>query len=206
LESVIDATEDPPSRADLQAAEHEVDRLSEIISRLLLMSRQIEAGDVTRVDLADAARRAAERWRDRAEHAGASLTVDGEDGVARANATDVEQVLDNLLDNAIAYAPGPIKIQTGRRDGRVFVAVEDLGPGIPPEEIPRVTERFYRGMGVPSGGSGLGLAIAKELAEKWGGTTSVLTGEGGGVRVEIELRPAGPSGTHQRDLKREHPR
>jgi signal transduction histidine kinase len=206
LESVIDATDDPPSRTDLQAAEHEVDRLSEIVSRLLLMSRQIEAGDVTQVDLNDAARRAAERWRDRADHAGATLTVDGEDGIARANPTDVEQVLDNLLDNAIAYAPGPIKIQTGRRDGTVFIAVEDLGPGIPPQEIPRVTERFYRGVGVPSGGSGLGLAIAKELAEKWGGTTSVLTGEGGGVRVEIELRPAGPSGTHQRDLKREHPR
>ena len=141
-----------------------------------------------------------------AEHAGATLTVDGEDGVAQANPTDVEQVLDNLLDNAIAYAPGPIKIQTGRRDGRVFVAVDDLGPGIPPEEIPRVTERFYRGMGVRSGGSGLGLAIAKELAEKWGGTTSVLTGGGGGARVEIELLAASPGGTHHRDPKREHPR
>jgi two-component system OmpR family sensor kinase len=191
LESVIDAIDDPLFRADLQAAEHEVDRLSEIISRLLLMSRQIEAGDVTRVDLADAARRAAERWRDRADHAGATLTVDGEDGVAQANPMDVEQVLDNLLDNAIAYAPGPIRIETGRRDGRVFVAVEDLGPGIPPDEIPRVTERFYRGMGVRSSGSGLGLAIAKELTEKWGGTASLLTGEGGGVRVEIELRAAG---------------
>jgi two-component system, OmpR family, sensor kinase len=169
LESVIDANDDPSSQADLQAAEREVDRLSEIISRLLLMSRQIEAGDATRVDLADAARRAVERWRGRAEHAGATLTVDGEDGVAQANPTDVEQVLDNLLDNAIAYAPGPIKIQTGRRDGKVFVAVEDQGPGIPLEEIPRVTERFYRGMGVHSGGSGLGLAIAKELAEKWEG-------------------------------------
>ena len=206
LESVIDANDDPSSQADLQAAEREVDRLSEIISRLLLMSRQIEAGDVTWVDLADAARRAVERWRDRAEHAGATLTVDGEDGVAQANPTDVEQVLDNLLDNAIAYAPGPIKIQTGRRDGRVFLAVEDVGPGIPPEEIPRVTERFYRGMGVRSGGSGLGLAIAKELAEKWGGTTSVLTGEGGGARVEIELLAASPGGTHHRDPKREHPR
>jgi signal transduction histidine kinase len=206
LESVIDANDDPSSQADLQAAEREVDRLSEIISRLLLMSRQIEAGDATRVDLADAARRAVERWRGRAEHAGATLTVDGEDGVAQANPTDVEQVLDNLLDNAIAYAPGPIKIQTGRRDGKVFVAVEDQGPGIPLEEIPRVTERFYRGMGVHSGGSGLGLAIAKELAEKWGGTTSVMTGDGGGARVEIELRAASPGGTHQGDPKREHPR
>jgi two-component system, OmpR family, sensor kinase len=206
LESVIDANDDPSSRADLQAAEHEVDRLSEIISRLLLMSRQIEAGDVTRVDLADAAHRAVERWQDRAEHAGATLRVDGEDGVAQANPTDVDQMLDNLLDNAIAYAPGPIKIQTGRRDGSVVFAVEDLGPGIPPEEIPRVTERFYRGVGVRSGGSGLGLAIANELAEKWGGTTSVLTGEGGGVRVEIELRAAGPGGTRLGALEWEHPR
>ena len=197
LESAIDATDDPQARADLQAAEHEVDRLSEIISRLLVMSRQIEAGEVTEVDVADATRRAAERWRDRAEQAGASLTVDGDDGVAQADPTDVEQVLDNLLENAIAYAPGPITIHTGYRDGRVIVAVEDLGPGIRPEEMSRVTERFYRGMGAPSGGSGLGLAIAKELTEKWGGTTSVLTREGGGLRVEIELRPAKPGGKRE---------
>lgn len=206
LESAIDATDDPRARADLQAAEHEVDRLSEIISRLLVMSRQIEAGEVTQVDVADAARRAAERWRDRAEQAGATLTVDGEDGVAQANPTDLEQVLDNLLDNAIAYAPGPITIITGRRDGRVFVAVEDLGPGIRPDEMPRVTERFYRGMGAPSGGSGLGLAIAKELTEKWGGTISVLTREGGGLRVEIELRAARPGREHVGGDRPEPPR
>jgi signal transduction histidine kinase len=193
LESAIDATDDARLRTDLQAAEHEVDRLSEIVNRLLVMSRQIEAGEVAQVHVADAARRAADRWRGRAEAAGATIAVDGENGVAQANPTDIEQVLDNLLDNAIAYAAGPITIQTGRRGERVFVAVEDQGPGISLEEISRVTERFYRGTSVPSGGSGLGLAIARELTEKWGGRISVLTREAGGLRVEIELRVAGPA-------------
>lgn len=187
LESAVDAADDAQARSDLQAAEHEVDRLSDIVSRLLVMSRRIEAGEVHNVDVAEAARRAAERWRVRAEHAGSTLTVTGQDAVAEANPTDVEQVLDNLLDNAVAYAPGPIDIETGSRDGKVFLAVEDRGPGIRPEELPRVTERFYRGSGAPSGGSGLGLAIARELTEKWGGTTSVLTRDGGGLRVEVEL-------------------
>jgi signal transduction histidine kinase len=197
LESAIDATEDARLRTDLQAAEREVDRLSEIVNRLLVMSRQIEAGEIAQVNVADAARRAAERWRGRAEAAGATIAVDLENGVAQANPTDVEQVLDNLLDNAIAYAPGPIRIQAGRRGEKVFFAVEDRGPGIRPEEISRVTERFYRGSGVPGGGSGLGLAIASELTEKWGGRISVLTREGGGLRIEVELRMAGLARAHE---------
>jgi signal transduction histidine kinase len=56
--------------------------------------------------------------------------------------------------------------------------VRDRGPGIAPEELARVTERFYRGRGVPSGGSGLGLAIARQLVEKWGGSLSVESGGG----------------------------
>ena len=72
----------------------------------------------------------------------------------------------------------------------MILAVRDHGPGIAPSELERVTERFYRGRGTPSGGSGLGLAIARELAEKWGGSLSVSSAEGGGTRVEIRLRPS----------------
>ena len=79
----------------------------------------------------------------------------------------MDQILDILVDNAIAYAPGPIGIATGADPQTAWVSVRDRGPGIPSDERGRVSERFYRGRGAPAGGSGLGLAIAHELASKW---------------------------------------
>jgi two-component system, OmpR family, sensor kinase len=194
LESAIDQAGDDHVRTELEAAEREVDRLSEIVNRLLVMSRQIEAGEPTRVDVADAARRAIERWNDRATRAGAALALEATAGVAQANPTDVDQILDNLLDNAIAYAPGPITVRTATLNGRVVITVEDRGPGVAASEIERLTERFYRGPGSPRGGSGLGLAIARELAEKWGGSTRLSSPRDGGFRVEVDLRAAHDDG------------
>ncbi|MGQ0669843.1 MAG: sensor histidine kinase, partial [Actinomycetota bacterium] len=91
------------------------------------------------------------------------------------------------LENAIRYAPGHVVVESGRADGSLIVAVQDRGPGIRPDEVERVTERFYRGRGAPSGGSGLGLAIVRELAEKWGGAVEVLSPAEGGTRVEVHL-------------------
>jgi signal transduction histidine kinase len=188
LESAIDSTSDEETRRQLEAVDREVDRLSEIVDRLLVMAKQIEEGRPTRVDVGDAVTRAVSRWEERASRLGASLLARGEGGSAVGNPADLDQILDNLLDNAIAYAPGAITLESGREDGRVLLAVRDRGPGIPDLEIQRVTDRFYRGLGAPPGGSGLGLAIARELAEKWGGSLSVRNAEGGGTRVEVRLR------------------
>ena len=103
----------------------------------------------------------------------------------------MDQILDVLLDNAMAYAPGPIELAHGSTDARAWVSVRDHGPGIPPEERDRVTERFYRGTGAPSGGSGLGLAIARELAEKWAGTLTIAAAEGGGTADHRLVPPVG---------------
>jgi signal transduction histidine kinase len=189
LESALDEADDPELRKQLEAADREVDRLAEIVDRLLVMARQIEEGQPTSVDLGDAVTRAVGRWEDRAAQRGASLRARGEGGDAQGNPTDVDQILDNLLDNAIAYAPGEIVLETAQEDGQLVVAVQDLGPGIPAEERERVTDRFYRGRGAPTGGSGLGLAIARELAEKWGGSLEVRSPEVG-TRVELRLRAA----------------
>lgn len=190
LEAAITETEDPEVRRQLEAADREVDRLAEIVERLLVMAREIEEGQPTEVDVGEAAQRAVARWEERARRLGATLLVRGEGGRAQANPADLDQILDNLLDNAIAYAPGEIEIETGRDGAGMIVAVRDHGPGIPEAERERVTDRFYRGSGAPPGGSGLGLAIARELAEKWGGALRVLGAEGGGTRIEIRLRPA----------------
>lgn len=188
LESAIAEAEDDAVRQRLEAAEREVDRLSEIVARLLVTAAAVEEGRPTRVDLDDAIERAVARWEERATRASAKLAATGDAGRAEGNPSDVDQILDNLLDNAISYAPGDVTIEAGRRDTSAFVAVEDRGPGIRREDVARVTERFYRGGDAPRGGSGLGLAIARDLAEKWGGSIAVTSEVGRGTRVEVRLR------------------
>jgi signal transduction histidine kinase len=190
LESALAEAKDDDVGRHLAAADREVDRLSEIVDRLLAMSREIEEGEPTHVDLADAVARALARWEERARNLDTTLHSSGEGGVAQGNPSDLDQILDNLLDNAISYAPGDITVESGRGDGRVFVAVRDRGPGIPEQDLSRVTERFFRGSSAPTGGSGLGLAIARDLAEKWGGSLAVTSAAGEGTRVEVRLRSA----------------
>ena len=188
LESAIAEVEDDDVKKRLQAAEREVDRLSEIVARLLVTAAAVEEGRPTRVDLDDAIERAVARWEERATRASAKLAATGDAGRAEGNPSDVDQILDNLVDNAISYAPGDVTIEAGRHDTSAFVAVEDRGPGIRQEDVVRVTERFFRGVDAPRGGSGLGLAIARDLAEKWGGSIEVTSEVGRGTRVEVRLR------------------
>jgi two-component system, OmpR family, sensor kinase len=190
LEGAIAEAPDEELRGRLEAADREVDRLSGIVDRLLVMAREIEEGTSARVDLREATDRAVARWNERSGHRESTVVARGRGGSARVDPTDLDQILDNLLDNATAYAPGEVTIESGGSNGQVFVAVEDRGPGIAPEDLARVTERFYRGRGAPSGGSGLGLAIARQLVEKWGGTLSVESSRGEGTRVEVRLDTA----------------
>ena len=190
--AISDATDDEV-RERLLAADREVDRLSEIVDRLLVMAREIEEGTSARVDVQDAARRAVDRWSERAAQRHSSLEIRGDGGSARADPTDLDQIFDNLIDNATSYAPGEVIVETERSNGRVVVAVRDRGNGIPSDEVARVTERFYRGKEAPTGGSGLGLAIARQLAEKWGGTLNVESTPGEGTRVEVTLQASGAS-------------
>ena len=190
LEGAIAESHEPEVRTRLEAADREVDRLSEIVDRLLVMARQIEEGASSRVDVGEAVTRARDRWDERARHLDSTVLSSGEGGVARADPTDLDQILDNLLDNAIAYAPGEITIGSAVADGAVVVAVQDHGPGIPAADLVQVTERFYRGATAPSGGSGLGLAIARQLAEKWGGSLQISSTLGAGTNVEVRLQHA----------------
>jgi signal transduction histidine kinase len=190
IESAIAETEDEGAKRQLAAAEREVDRLSEIVDRLLATSRNVEEGKPTHVDLGDAVARAVTRWSERAEQLESTLVAHGAGETAQADPSDIDQILDNLIHNAISYAPGDVTIETGRRDGSAVLTVKDSGPGIPVDDLPRVTDRFYRGTGTPAGGSGLGLAIARDLAEKWGGSLEVTSTPEEGTRVEVALQLA----------------
>jgi signal transduction histidine kinase len=191
LEAAAAQSDDPDVKRQLQAADTEVDRLAETVNRLLVMAREVEAGSAPTVpvtDLREAAARAAERWSERAGRLASTVRLDARtEAPARIDATDLDQMLDNLLDNAIAYAPGVVELEAAP----TFVAVRDHGPGIPEDERGRVTERFYRGRGAPSGGSGLGLAIVRDLAERWGGSVRIESPPEGGTRIQVTLTSDG---------------
>jgi signal transduction histidine kinase len=190
LESAIAQSADDETRHRLEAADREVDRLAEIVDRLLDRSRNIEEGEPVHVDLGDAVDRAIARWSERAAASRSTLVVQGSGGRAQGNPSDVDQILDNLLENAVSYAPGEVTVESGMRDGHAILAVQDRGPGIPADELGRVTERFYRAPGAAAGGSGLGLAIVRELAERSGGALELGPGAEGGLRALVRLPAA----------------
>ncbi len=104
----------------------------------------------------------------------------------------VLQVLGNLLRNALRYTPegGLISVRAERRDAVVEISIEDTGPGIPPDQVPHLFERFYRGDPArerATGGAGLGLAIVRELVEAMGGAVAAASVVGEGSRFSFTL-------------------
>jgi two-component system phosphate regulon sensor histidine kinase PhoR len=103
--------------------------------------------------------------------------------------------LGNLLDNAIKYCPEGAEVRVGasRENSDVRVSVSDTGPGIAPEHLPRIYERFYRvdaGRSRELGGTGLGLSIVKHLVEALGGAVSVESRVGAGSTFSFTLKAA----------------
>jgi len=108
----------------------------------------------------------------------------------RADRDRLVQVLINLLDNAVKFTPegGTILLQAEPGSGRVIINVKDTGIGIPPEDLPRIFERFYRvdrSRDRREGGTGLGLAIAKHLTQAMGGAIEVQSKPGSGTEFQL---------------------
>ena len=101
----------------------------------------------------------------------------------------MEHMLTNLLFNSLAYTPvgTEIRVKAWSQDNRFHLTVEDEGPGVPPEDLQRIFEKFYRAPGTPTGGTGLGLAIAKNIVELHGGTIHAENREPRGLRIVIAL-------------------
>ncbi|MDB5641618.1 MAG: kdpD [Hyphomicrobiales bacterium] len=160
----------------LQSIEAESARLSRFVANLLDMSR-IESGalKVRRdwVDVGDAVRGAVERSRKAFPQNPTNLSIEPGLPFIRGDASLLEQVLFNLLDNAHKYAGDVGAIVHARReDGNVLISVTDEGPGIRPADLERIFEKFYRG-GRNDGrraGTGLGLSICRGIVNSMGGT------------------------------------
>jgi two-component system, NtrC family, sensor histidine kinase KinB len=182
----------------LVAARDDSDRLHKIIEGLLDMGR-LESG---RVEL-ELQPKPAEQLIQEAlapiepsfHDRGITVEVDvAEDTPAvLVDSTRIDHVFSNLLGNALKFTPpgGRVGISAATQDGMVRFEVTDSGPGIPPEHIGRIFDRFYRVTG-PSrpGGAGLGLAIAKEIVQLHGGRIEVDSQPGQGSRFSFTLRQA----------------
>ena len=132
----------------------------------------------------------AAKFFDRALQADIDLGVETMPAAIRADPTLIDDLLSNLVDNALKYTPpgGTVTISTGSRHQTAFLAVEDSGPGIPEADRHRVLQRFYRLPNSPGHGSGLGLAIVDEIARLYDGRLSISGGtNGAGTRVLIEF-------------------
>ncbi|KAB2907847.1 MAG: HAMP domain-containing histidine kinase, partial [Kofleriaceae bacterium] len=147
----------------------------------------------TPIDVLPAAQQAVAALERNAAAKQVTVQVDvGEDVRVTADGKALDQILVNLIDNAIKYtAPaGHVWVRARPLDGRVRVVVADDGPGIAPHHRERIFERFYRvdaGRSREVGGTGLGLAIVKHLVESMGGTVGVDGNEPTGTVFWIEL-------------------
>lgn len=176
------------------------ERLSELIEMLLQMS-ELDAGMVVLrrepTDATELIDRVIERVRLHAEQKGVTVAMFSTGPVPslELDAARFEQVIANLLNNAIKFTPadGEVAVIVGFRDETLAVTVSDSGPGIPPDVLPRVFDRFYRARHVEGdrkSTGGLGLAIAKSIVELHSGTLRVesVVGEGSSFTVRIPRR------------------
>jgi signal transduction histidine kinase len=191
---------DPENKEIVEDQLYELDRMNALLSDLLILAR-LDAGklDVEEkpFDLAVVATETAGRFLTRAADEGVRLEVEvpGELPV-RGDPERTGQILAALLDNATRYTPkgGGITVSGRSLNGRTEARVTDTGPGIPPEHLPRLFDRFYRAEVARTragGGTGLGLSIARDLARAQDGDLVAGNTPDGGASFTLRL-PTGP--------------
>ena len=174
----------------------EAERLTRITDDLLLLARgdedklslQLERTDITALLAASA-----QRARARAGEAGVTCRVDAAPGLtAVVDAGRLRQAVDNLVDNALRFAPrgSEVVISAGIARRSLVIEVRDSGPGFPPEFLPHAFERFRRpgqDRARSAGGAGLGLAIVQAIAIAHGGRAAAGNRREGGAMVRLEI-------------------
>jgi two-component system OmpR family sensor kinase len=175
-------------RAALESGREEVDRMAALADNLLTLARAdagLPADQMRPVDLAAIAARVVERVARAAADAQVSVTVEAVRAVVRGDGPLLERALGNLVENAIRYSPpgSRVAVRCGVRDSASVLEVEDGGPGIDPEYVPYVFDRFYRADPARSrgGGAGLGLPIARAIAEAHGGRLELVRAQPGAL-------------------------
>jgi signal transduction histidine kinase len=209
---------DPEAAETLDDITASVDHLAILVDDLLLLART-DSGAVEieriRVDLADVAVEAAGALAPVAATRGVQIVVDPLPAEVDGDPVRLRQLVTILVDNAMAHSPAGSRVAVrvraegasggpgvagasgapgagGHSGSAAVLAVEDQGPGIRPEDLPRVFDRFWRADDAPAGGTGLGLAIAAWITERHGGTIRVENRAEGGARFVARIPLAGP--------------
>jgi signal transduction histidine kinase len=178
----------------VRVAQRNGERLASLIDDLLMLSR-FDAGRVDiahdPIDLVTQLRDLCEEMQPVADKRESRLTLDAPDElVVDGDARRLQQSFANLVSNAIKFnrKGGEVRISAGARNGSAVIEVRDEGVGIPPDELQRIGERFFRAtttLDLP--GTGLGLAITREIVERHGGTLEIESEVGKGSKFRISL-------------------
>jgi two-component system sensor histidine kinase KdpD len=183
-------------RATAASIDREADRLNRLVSNILDLSR-IEAGGLvaqhSAFPLEDLVSDVLERLAPSLGVRPIEVRIPGDLPPVDIDEVFIDQVLTNLLENTARYAGPGVPVRISARDlgsGRIGLTIEDAGPGVPPEALPRLFEKFYRvpqkGEGARRG-TGLGLAVVRGLVETMGGRITARPSELGGLAMDLEL-------------------
>ena len=192
-----DAVDEPTRREFLERSTEQIGRLEWLSTNLLDLSR-IDAGifplDMRDGDLRDPVQAVVQALSEVAVERGVSLdsTVPADPVELRFDRERLVQLLTNLIGNALKFTPrgGAVAVELSEADEMDTIEVRDTGPGIPPDELPHIFERFYRGTNTGdarASGSGLGLAIVRSIVEMHRGTIDVASVIGEGTVFRIHL-------------------
>ncbi len=186
--------------ADIDAAYRDVTRLSALVESLLMLERadRTETGTLQPIDVRSILADRRDDWSTIAASVSAriAITTPDEAIVALGNRLHMEQVLDNLVENAIAASPADAEVRVtayGQSSG-VVIEVSDAGPGMSEAEIAAAFRRFHSSASAPTpgaiGGFGLGLAIVERLVERDRASVVLARNEGGGLTARVEYLAA----------------
>jgi two-component system sensor histidine kinase KdpD len=178
----------------VEAIDREVEYLNRLVTNLLDLSR-IEGGalhaDRDVFELDDLIDRSLQRLRPRLGNRALETALDAPP--VEVDPVFLDGAVTNIIENAIKYTPAdaPLRISaTQIEGGRIRLTIEDGGPGVPPDSLPRLFEKFYRVPGRERGsrsGTGIGLAVVRGLVEAMGGTVQARRSDLGGLAVDLDL-------------------
>ncbi|MCY1014631.1 sensor histidine kinase [Pyxidicoccus sp. MSG2] len=197
VESLGDAAE--RMRGDLELAQRQVRRLAELVDGLLDVSR-IRAGrlqlELESVDLSALVRELVARYEPQAQRAWSRIFLEADPSIlGRWDRSRLEQVVSNLLSNALKYGAGkPVHVQVAASEKTARLVVRDEGIGIEPQSLHRIFQRFERAVSERHyGGLGLGLYITRQIVEAHGGCVGAESAPGQGATFTVTLPLEGPS-------------
>lgn len=155
------------------------DRISEMVTRLLVLARASELRERLPIDLNVVASKITAMLQPEASNHGIELSFesDSRTAIIQGDEADMQDLISNIVVNAVRYTQPGGRVHVRLRGAPLTLEVEDNGPGIPPEERERVFERFYRVLGTHVPGSGLGLAIVREIAGRNNAQVEILEPE-----------------------------